>query len=184
MDKTNSIIGLKTGYSRRKDNDRFSNKSTKYNPNHYPIGIIPTITITISAIIALICVFVIKPTNNISHKLYLKHQWFNLIFYVLGSVMCILGFWAIGRTGFLSHARYGMLKFSRTIKFDLLRRKIKYKVSYFAIDDVNSVDEWEDYIKKRKKSTKKVFLITLTVYSSLFIISLILMSIMNAFINK
>lgn len=181
MKKSDSLIGLNTGYSRRNDQNKFKDNPTKYNPNHYPNGLIPTITITISAIIALICVFVIKPPNNtISHQLYLQQQWYNLIFYVIGAVMCILGLWAIGRTGFLSHARYGMLKFSRIIKFDILKRKIKYKVSYSAIDDVTSIDEWEVYIKKRKKSTKKVFIITLIVYSSLFLVSTILMTIMNA----
>lgn len=185
MKKSDSLIGLNTGYSRRHNPNKFEDKPIKYNPNHYPNGIIPTITITISALIALICVFSIKPLNNtISHESYLKQQWFNLIFYVFGGVMCILGLWAIGRTGFLSHARYGMLKFGRLIRFDILKRKIKYKVSYSAIDDVTSVDEWEQYIKKRKKSTRKIFILTLIVYSSIFGVSIILMSIMNAIINK
>lgn len=184
MDKNEKSFGLKTGYStknRWKQELKDSRSSELNSKEKYPNGWVPTVFLAISTIVALGLALGLSPkTNNVSHALFLANSWYNTIWYVFGILICCVGLLAIGRTDFLILARYGLLKFSRVIKFDVLRRKMRPKVANFAIDEVSTVDDLKEYIKIRNKKTKKLFFINLGIYGGLFVIWTIVMSILNS----
>lgn len=176
MDKNDSLFGLKTGYgSKNKWKNEFKKLDTKITLS-YPDGKVWTLLLTIVVIIGLSLSLGLAS----HHKYFFKTQWYNLVFYVLAATMCFIALAWVARTGFLASLRYGLLKFARLIRLDVLRRKIKYKVIYEAIDDVNSLEEFKEYIKEKNKNTKKTFIITTSVYSGLFLIWTIVMAILNA----
>ncbi|GAA5414667.1 hypothetical protein [Ureaplasma ceti] len=186
--KGNPLGGINEGYGsrnkwnlKRKEVKRF----TQYGGEErkYPDGIIPAVTLTIAVVITLGLALGLTPKgySNKEHLVFLYHQWYNIIWYILGAAMCFIGLWAIGRTGMFATTRYGMMKFSRLIKLDALRQKVSRHD--YAIDHVSNLQEYEDFLKVRKKETKKVFFITWVTYLSTFVAWTIVMSVLNATLN-
>ncbi len=176
MDQNESNTGLKTGYG---SHSKWKKEFKKLDPKiyrSYPDGKVWAIGLTIIVIIGLGLALGLGAKSSF----YFSTQWYNIIWYILGAAMCIIGLAWLSRIGFMSSLRYGWLKFTRLIKWDVLRRKIKYKVIYEAIDDVTTYDEYKDYLKEKNKHTKKNFIITTIVYGSLFVIWTIVMIACNA----
>lgn len=186
MKQKDSLTGLSTGYGSknklRDELNKFDRSNTPTNQNKiYPSGIGTSIFLAIITVIALGLALGLSkdiPSIKNENQTYLQSDWFNIIFYVFGAMMCIIGLVAINRSDFLITIRFGWMKFLRTIRVNILRQKM-FKNKAFAIDDVNNIDEFKDYLKQRNKSTKRVFFVTLYVYLSLFIISLIIMLCFN-----
>lgn len=189
-----SLTGIKTGYGSRSKwktiDNRPSNQSKKkvdYNNDKksYPNGVIPFIFIALVYIIALILALTIKPLQNEGGSGYVVKNWYNIIWYVSGIPMCLIVFWTIGRSGFMSAMRFGMMKLGRQIRYATLKRKIRYKTIHFAVDDVNTIEDWEQYLKHRKVFTKKMFLVSIGVFCSIFAIVTIIMFVFNGvYANK
>lgn len=185
MSKNSSLGGMNEGYgSRNKWNmkRRELKKITQYGGEErkFPNGLIPCISLTIACIIALGLALGLSPKNytNKEHLVFLYHEWYNIIWYILGASLCIIALWAIGRTGLFSITRYGIMKFARVLKINVLREKISRHD--YAIDHVTNLQEYEEFLTERKSTTKKVFFITWITYLSLFIVWTIVMSILNA----
>ena len=177
MKQKDTLTGLSTGYNSKnkwkEELAKFDKSNTPTNRNKtYPTGIGTLVFLIIITIIAL------GVSLGLSAKLQITKKWYDIVFYVFGAMLCIVGLIAINRTDFLITIRFGWMKFLRTIRVNILRQKM-FKNKAFAIDDVNNIDEFKEYLKQRNKSTKKVFFITLYVYLSLFIISTIIMLVLN-----
>ncbi len=189
----NKKSGLKTGYSSKNkrviQNPQANSTKAVYDYGHiasrYPTGIIPFVSLIILWVVGLAVSLGVGISWDIKNKEnnptgYIPQQWYNILWYITAAVECIVGLWALGRAGFLAHARYGLMKFNRMIKLSKIRTKIKQKIGQdLAIDDVNTVDEWMEFLELRKRYTKKWWTISWITFTSLFGVVTLLMLIMG-----
>ncbi len=176
--------GFKKGYvvdkvmSDNQLNKKFA-KADKKNKgaNNFPNGLIPFGFLLLFYLIFLITCLSIGASKKV--------DWFHDNWHVSvlssGVVYLIMNLlWAIGRTGFLSTAGYGMMKFGRFIRYSELRQKIEFFKEDPAINDVQTLIEYRQYIDERKGYTKKWFIISLSTSGIIFVISLIIWGIVQA----
>lgn len=184
--------GLKTGYSRK--NNRTVNRQSNTTKSaydyanissRYPNGLLPFVCLLILWVVGLAVSLGVGISWDLKNKDtnptgYIPQQWYNILWYITAAVECLIGLWALGRAGFLSHARYGLMKFSRMIKLSKIRTKIKQKIGQdLAIDEVNNIEEWNEFLELRKRYTKKWWNISWITFTSLFGATTILMLILG-----
>lgn len=182
--------GFKTGYSRKNNrniNPNSNNTKNAYDYSNistrYPTGIIPFVCLMVLWVIGVAVSIGVGCSWDSKHpgqQGYVPQQWYNILWYISAAIECLVGLWALGRAGFLSHARYGLMKLGRVTKISKLRTKIKAKLKQeLAIDEVTNLDEWNEFLELRKRYTKKWWTISWATFTGIFGATTVLMLILG-----
>ncbi len=176
--------GFKKGYvvdkviSDNQLNKKFSKSQKKSEEaKTFPNGMIPFGFLLLFYIIFLSTCLGIGATKESSwfHK-----NWHTSVLSTAAAYLLMNLLWLIGRTGFLSSAGYGMMKFGRFVRYHELLQKIKLENFDHAINDINTIEEYSEYVIERKQYTKKWFYISLITSAIVLIISLIIWGVVEA----
>lgn len=85
--------------------------------------------------------------------------------------LCLL--WFSGRSMIFSHLSYVLYKMSEAMKLRPLKRRLKLSMDDKLFDNMDSYEEYYEYLELRKQNSKLAFYVTFFVFLLVFIISLI-----------
>ncbi len=184
IDSFDSKKGFKKGYvvdkvmSDNQLNKKFAKANRKNKDNKtFPNGLIPFGFLLLFYLIFLSVCIGLGATKE---QGWFHDNWHASVVSCGAAYLLMNLLWAVGRTGFLSSAGYGMMKFGRFIRYHELLQKVKIENYDHAIKDVNSAEEYSEYVIERKAYTKRWFYISLITSASVFVISLIIWAIVEA----
>ncbi|MDE7075413.1 MAG: hypothetical protein K2O21_02130 [Malacoplasma sp.] len=162
---------LKTGqtfYPSANQKSSIDNKNIKVDEDirkgKYPNGIVPFIFITLVFV-------VISLIGNFAVDLI---TWKDAFAISSGISFCLCLVWFVLRQRFNLSTRYNLKKMSIHFKLNRLKITEPYKNWDYSINRVSSIDEYNEYLIERSKRTKVFFLITISLYTCLFIIFIII----------
>ncbi len=144
----------------------------KLEKNSFPNGLVPFIFIYLFYVIFLACVFGIG-FSNYKEVFSIKQTWTNSLISISIAPILFNFLWTIGRTGFNDAVSFSLLKFSRFTKIAKIREKVEFYVHEPAIKNVNNLEDFKIFSKKRKQNSTKWFYISWITSIILFVVVLI-----------
>ncbi len=175
--KINSNGGFKEGYAvnRIRTNPTKDETPVDLEKISYPDGIIPFCVILflyVAGLIAsLVSAYFLDP--------FFATTWPNYVVSVAAVTLCMNLLWLIGRTGIFASFGYAAISFSRITHFDKVREKVRSTPIAMGLEEVKDFKTFKDYVTIRQKYTKKWTYISLGTHLGIFIVSLIIMIIVN-----
>lgn len=160
-------------------NENNINKENK-KINKYPKGYLYVFFISIITITIFLLCFLIKrpvdvePNGDDIKIVYGNMSWSNSLSIAFGVGFFLNIMWLISRQLLSLRSKFTGKKMWDYFTFKPIRERRNFVIRSWAINDVKNFSEYEQYCLIKKKTTAKVFYISISIYTILFIVSIIL----------